>query len=258
MCPRKSTNADLRFSPRAVSLADGCGAGAASPRARASSARIVSAISPSVLIGTPCCIQPARNRNDCAKLRRRAAPRCDAVHADTTVQNARRAGACPANNECATFLAYAMQNAPRARKRTVMECGHAGKDHDETCGTRSARRQISEHAGGRVRTRGDGAHPPRQAWRALVEAGDCDRLVESEARRREAAAAQTRDKLIRDAAQSRARQRSSEASARGVAQTLARDDARPQTRGARRGLARSAVAPSTLGRCSAQSRESLG
>src|SRR5688572_4426972 len=70
------------------------------------------------------------------------------------------------------------------------------------------RGQVAEHPGRRVRSRGNRAHPRRQAWRALGQAGHCDRLVEGTPGWRRRAAAEEGQGQQGDARKGQARQRS--------------------------------------------------
>ena len=47
--------------------------------------------------------------------------------------------------------------------------------------------KIAQHAGGRIRTRGDAPYTRRQAWRGLSPTGHCDRPVQGPACRSEVA-----------------------------------------------------------------------
>src|SRR5436190_19351793 len=86
-----------------------------------------------------------------------------------------------------------------SRTRLAQELGVAGRPYAlendvETSERRQARRKGALDAGGRIRARGDGAHPSREAWREVARAGDRDRAFEGEAERREAPAAGGRDR----------------------------------------------------------------
>lgn len=84
----------------------------------------------------------------------------------------------------------------------------------EACTARPASGQITVDASRRVRARGNPSRARRQTRRRLGETGDCDRVVESAARRRQAPAAKNRIRANEEASRTRdrAREARSEAS----------------------------------------------
>ena len=77
----------------------------------------------------------------------------------------------------------------------------------EACAARPASRQVTVHASRRVRARGDPSRARRQTRRRVGETGDCDRVVESAARRRQAPAAKIRIRANEEAGGTRDRAR---------------------------------------------------
>src|SRR4051794_30227814 len=67
---------------------------------------------------------------------------------------------------------------------------HAGTEDTRAGAPGRARGEGAVDAGRRIRSRGDGAHSRGEAWRALHQTGDRDRLVEGETCGRQAACAE--------------------------------------------------------------------
>jgi hypothetical protein len=102
----------------------------------------------------------------------------------------------------------------------------------------------SQHASGRIRTRGNGPYPGGQAWRAFSGAGHRHRPIESAARRRQAEAARQRKGLARDTLQSpaRLRQGTNRTRVQAGGQTLPLSGSSSKTGRPFRGVAQLAVA----------------
>ena len=126
---------------------------------------------------------------------------------------------------------------------------------------RQTRRQITEHAGRRVRPRGNGSHPRRQARRTLDGAGDRDWPFESTARRCEAASAEEGHDIGEDAqggqacVRSRPQQRGAEEAS--ISEALARGHESVASRRPQCGVEERALEARTLGGAQTQRDEQI-